>query len=63
MKTTLSVTSMSLKLTTNCGTCGALFTFKSNDLADIDGRRWPTECESCRVPSARVVPKKRRGKR
>lgn len=61
----MKVTSMSLRLTTNCEGCGELFTFESNDIADIDGSRWPKRCESCRLPHATVValPKRRRGKR
>lgn len=48
--TTFSVTKMSLKFSTNCESCGRMFRFESNNLADLDASRWPTKCEDCRVP-------------
>lgn len=62
---TMSAVSVSIKFSTNCESCGRMFTFKSNSVADLDASRWPKRCEECRVPAAVATPakKRRRGKR
>lgn len=49
MSVTYSLTTMSLKFSTNCEACGQLFRFESNDPADLDSSRWPTRCADCRT--------------
>lgn len=50
VNTSMRVTTMSIKFSTNCDGCGRMFRFESNDLADLDASRWPTKCDKCRAP-------------